>query len=270
MLVENLKIFAVVLGTLALFTMVANSIPQVQSEVPAELSFGADVSAEELRVSGEILYNGAGGCIACHGTGTRAPSLLTDHGGTGTIGVRCGSRVAGEECKAYLYGSMVDPNAYVVEGFDPIMPDMRRSLSNNQIWALVAYLESLGGEVTVTGADIMAVDDGSGAAAGAPAATAAPTAAAPATASMDPLEIMTANACLGCHLFDGGGVPMGPPFDGMGARLDADYIRESILDPAASASEGFEALQLVMPPIFGNQLTASQLEAVVQFLASQR
>ena len=261
MLVENLKIFAIVLGTVGTFTMVANSIPQVQSEVPVELSFGADVSAEELMVSGELLYNGAGGCLACHGTGTRAPNLLTDHGGTGIIGVRCGNRVAGDGCKAYLYGSMVDPNAYVVEGFDPIMPDMRRSLSNAQIWALVAYLESLGGEVTVTGADIGAGDDGSSATA---------TAAAPATASTDPVEIMRASACLGCHVFNGEGTEMGPAFDGMGARVDADYIRASILDPGAGAAEGFETFLGAMPPIFGDQLTASQLEAVVQFLVSQR
>ena len=49
---------------------------------------------------------------------------------------------------------MVEPADYVVEGYGPIMPDMRRSLSNEQIWALVAYLQSVGGEVTVTGADI--------------------------------------------------------------------------------------------------------------------
>ncbi len=267
MWVENLKIFGVVLGTLGLFTLVANSIPQVQSEVPAELNFGADVSADELMVSGEILYNGAGGCTACHGTGTRAPNLLTDHSGTGLIGVRCNNRVSGEECKAYLYASMIDPNAYVVEGFDPIMPDMRAQLSNEQIWALVGYLESLGGEVSVTGSDILATGDGD---AGGDSPGAAPAAAGPATASTDPLEIMRANTCLVCHVFDGEGTQMGPPFDAMGARVDADYIRQSILDPGAGASEGFEAFLGVMPAIFGNQLTASQLEAVVQFLASQR
>ena len=270
MLVENLKIFAVVIGTLATFTLVANSIPQVQSEVPVDLNFGANVSAEELTSSGEILFNGAGGCVACHGLGTRAPNLLTDHAGTGTIGVRCANRVAGEDCKTYLYSSMVDPAAYMVEGFQPIMPDMRNQLSGQQIWALVAYLQSVGGEVTVTGADMVAADDGSSTAAATPAATAAPTAAAPATASADPLEIMRANTCLICHLFAGEGVQMGPPFDGIGARVDANYIRESILNPGAGASEGFEAFLGVMPPIFGNQLTASQLEAVVQFLASQR
>ena len=117
--------------------------------------------------------------------------------------------------------------------------------------------------MTVTGEDIMATDDGSSAAVA--------TAAAPVTASSDPLEIMRANACLGCHVFNGEGVQgVGPSFDGIGARVDADYIRESILDPAAGASAGFEALTTMMPPIFGNQLSAGQLEAVVQFLVSQR
>jgi len=263
MLLENLKIFAVVIGTLATFTLVANSIPQIQSEVPVDLSFGANVSADELMSSGETLFTGAGGCLACHGLGTRAPNLLTDHAGTGTIGVRCANRVPGEECKAYLYSSMVDPSAYLVEGFEPIMPDLRRSLSNAQIWALVAYLQSVGGEVTVTGADIGVGDDGSSTAAATPAV-------APATASADPIEIMRANACLGCHVLAGEGTEMGPAFDAMGARVDADYIRQSILDPAAGAAEGFEAFLGAMPPIFSNQLTAGQLEILVQFLASQR
>ncbi len=264
MLVENLKILAVVIGTLGTFTLVANIIPQLQSEVPEELSFGADVSAEELVSSGQILFEGAGVCVSCHGLGERAPNLLTDHEGTGTIGVRCASRVPGQDCKAYLYSSLVDPNAYLVEGFAPIMTDQRRSLSNESIWALVAYLESLGGEVTVTGADIAETDDGSSATAGAPAA---------ATASTDPLEIMRANACFACHLFNGEGVAgIGPTFDGIGARVAADYIRESILDPAAGASEGFEHLTdpPMMPATFGDQLTAGQLEALVQFLVSQR
>jgi len=271
MLVENLKILAVVLGTLATFTIVANSIPQVQSVVPEELSFGANVTASELTASGESLYGGAGGCVACHGLGTVAPNLLTDEDGTGNIGARCGNRVSGQTCKEYLYTSMVEPADYVVEGYNPIMSDMRRSLSNEQIWALVAYLQSVGGEVTVTGADINA--DGAGTdqeQASSEPTPAPPAAAATATASTDPLEIMRANTCLVCHVFDGEGAPIGPAFDGIGGRVEADYIRRSILDPAAEASSGYEAFVGLMPPIFGSQLTAAQLEIIVQFLASQR
>jgi len=263
MLVENLKILGVVIGTVGAFTLVANAIPQLQSEVPIEITF---VSTEALIEDGEILFNGAAGCTNCHGLGARAPNLLTDHEGTGTIGVRCVNRVPGEDCKAYLYSSMVDPNAYLVDGFAPIMQDQRSSLSNTQIWALVAFLQSLGGEVTVALEDIEATDTGSSSPAGAAAG------AAPAIASSDPVEIITTLGCLGCHEFDGGGFAMGPSFNGIGARVDADYIRQSILDPGADAADGFEQYlaPLAMPATFGDQLTASQLEAVVQFLVSQR
>lgn len=257
----NLKVLAVVLGTLAVFTIVSSSIPQLQSVVPEDLSFSGDVTAEELVAAGQTLFAGAGGCADCHGSGTRAPNLLTDEAGTGQIGVRCAGRVAGQDCKAYLFNSLVDPNAFQVDGYIPIMADMSRTLSSEQLWALVAFLQSQGGEVTVTGADI----ESAGAAQPAAAAVAGPT-----STSSDPVEIMTANACLGCHILDGTGAPLGPSFDGIGGRVSADYIRESILDPRAGASEGFEALIQLMPATFGEQLSAAQLEAIVQFLADRR
>ncbi|MGH7568788.1 MAG: c-type cytochrome, partial [Gemmatimonadales bacterium] len=152
----NLKIVGVVLGTLALYTVLAISIPQVQSEVPRELSLGANVTPEQLVQAGEQVYNGIGGCPTCHGLGTRAPNLLTDEGKTGTIGARCGVRVPGKPCKQYLYESLTQPGAFVVSGYEPIMPDLTRTLSPQQIWALVAFLESHGGIVDVSAADIPA------------------------------------------------------------------------------------------------------------------
>src|SRR5688500_548063 len=130
----NLKILAITLGVLAFYTMIANVIPQLQSEVPETLDLTGNASPEALVAAGEKIYNGAGGCTACHGLGTRAPNLLTDHGGQGPIGARCGTREAGIDCKAYLYQSMIDPNKNVVAGFEPIMPDMRRSMTPDQIW----------------------------------------------------------------------------------------------------------------------------------------
>lgn len=258
MLVQNLKIIAVVLGTLATFTLVANSIPQLESDVPEELVFGADVTPEELVAAGEQLFNGAGGCTACHGLGTRAPNLLTDEGGLGAIGARCGNRVPGEDCKAYLYQSLTDPNAYQVEGYLPIMQDMSKTLSTTQIWAVVAYLESVGGEVTVTGADIASTEGATGAAA-------EPTP--PAGGADDPVALLRASTCLSCHMVDGEGVQLGPLFDGMGSRHDAEYIRNAILDPGAQAATGFEALLGVMPTNFGQMLTPEQLDVIVNYLA---
>lgn len=276
-LATNLKIVLLVVGTLGVYTLVANSIPQVQSEVARQLSFGADVTPAELVSAGEDLFNGAGGCTACHGLGTRAPNLLTSEGDLGPIGTRCGDRVPGEDCKTYIHQSLEDPTAYVVEGYQPIMPDMRRTLSGTQIWALVAYLESQGGEVTVTGQDIqsaMAEAGASAAGAGGGGATPAPgggaAGAQPAAGGTDPVALIENNLCLNCHQLDDRGVQLGPPFNGIGSRVSADFIRRSILDPSAEASPGYEDLRGVMPTNFGQVFTAAQLEAIVQFLASRK
>ena len=78
------------------------------------------------------------------------------------------------------------------------------------------------------------------------------------------------NACIGCHGIDGAQVPIGPSFDGIGSRRSADYIRRSILDPAADVAEGFEQFAGLMPPDFGQKLSAAQLEAIVQFLVNRK
>lgn len=255
----NLKVLAVVIGTLAAYTWVANAIPQLESVVPEELNFSADVTEAELVVAGQDLFNGGGGCLVCHGLETRAPNLLTDHDGQGTIGQRCATRVPGEDCKAYIYQSLTSPTAYVLEGFDP-MVFQARVFSGAQIWALVAFLQDQGGAVTVTGADITSAAE---------ADAAAPPSGGPITASLDPLDIMRANLCFGCHTLGGEGIATGPTFDGIGERIDADRIRRSILDPGAEAAEGYDQLLGQMPPTVADFLTARQLEVLVDFLAGQ-
>ncbi len=258
----NLKILAVTIGTIFFYTLVANVIPQIESEVPEELSFTGEVSAAELVSAGAELYEGAGGCTACHGLGERAPNLISGEGDLGPIGARCAVRVEGEDCKTYLHRSMIQPNAYVVEGYQPIMPDVSRTLSPNQIWALVAYLESQGGEVDVTAADLEAEAAGGE---GAPAATPGD-----GTASTDPQVLIDEMQCLVCHQLGGQGQAVGPPFDGIGAQRDAAHIRRSILDPAAEIPSGYEQFAGIMPTNFGERLNAAQLEAIVDFLSSQR
>jgi mono/diheme cytochrome c family protein len=257
----NLRILAVVLGTIGLYTLLANAIPQIESEVPEELSFTGDVSPEQLIEAGQELYEGAGGCTACHGLGTRAPNLLLAEADQGPIGARCGERVPGEDCKTYLHRSMVEPQAHVVEGYQPIMPDMSRTLSDAQIWSLIAFLQSQGGEVTVTASDLQTAAAGEQAAAGGTAAGSATT---------DPVQLFEEMQCIACHKLGSEGQEVGPPFDGIGSRLSADEIRAAILDPAASISPGYEQFAGVMPPNFGSRLTAAQLEAVVGFLAERK
>ena len=263
----NLKVVSVVLGTLALYTLVANSIPQVQSEVPKAIALGSNVTPEQLVAVGEQVYNGAGGCVACHGLGTRAPNLLADERGTGPIGARCARRVAGKSCKQYLFEALTQPGAFVAPGYEPIMPDVSRQLPPGQIWALVAFLESLGGTVDVSAADIPAEpaaggSGGSGGSAGGGGGLAG--------GSTEPMTLFRAAGCVGCHKLGAEGGAVGPDLTHIGGKLSAAKIRESILDPAAEVTAGFEPLKDVMPKNFGNQFTAAQLEALVRFLASQR
>ncbi len=267
MFATNLKIVVVVVLTLTAYALVANMIPQIQSEVPEELVLSGDVTAEQLVTAGETLYNGAGGCTACHGLGTRAPNLVRSEGNLGPIGSRCDGRVAEQDCKEYLYRSLTEPGAYLVEGYAPIMPDARRTLSEDQIWALIAFLQAQGGEVTVTAADLP-LRGGGGAAAQAP-SSAAPAGATVAAAG-DPVALMNELGCLVCHQLGEQGNAVGPALTDVGARRDAAYIRESILNPAADVSPGYEALAAMMPTNFGERMTAAQLESLVRFLAEQR
>jgi len=258
----DLKIVAVTLITIAAYTVVANVIPQVESDVPPDVAFGADVTPEELVEVGQQLYQGAGGCVACHSEspGARAPNILTDYQGQGPIGVRCADRVPGLDCKEYLYQALVRPGDHMVGDYPPIMPPADRTLTQPQIWAMVAYLQSLGGEVTVTGADIPDEPDDADPAAPGPGAQITTT---------DPSELIRLE-CVQCHVYQGEGLDLGPDLDGIGALRSAQELRLAILDPPAVVTPGYEDFVGLMPTDFGRRLTAEQLEAVVSYLSELR
>jgi cytochrome c551/c552 len=132
-------------------------------------------------------------------------------------------------------------------------------LPEDQIWALVAFLQAQGGEVTVTADEFSsepAVEQG---------ATSSSLAAA-----SDPVELMNELGCFACHQLEGQGNAIGPSLDDVGARRDAEYIRESILSPGADISAGYEAFAALMPTNFGERMTAAQLEALVVYLTARR
>jgi mono/diheme cytochrome c family protein len=268
MWVTNAKIVGIVLGTLALYTLIANKIPQVQSEVPQTLTLGSNVTPEQLVAAGEKVFNGIGGCPTCHGLGTRAPNLLTDEKGAGPIGARCGKREPGKSCKQYLYESLDNPTAYVVQGYQPIMPVMTKQLSPAQVWSVIAFLESQGGTVDVTASDIPATSTTSTTSTTSQASAGG--SAAFAGGSTDPKAIIQAAGCLVCHKLDGQGQVIAPDLTHVGSRRDAESIRKKILDPASSTAKGYERLAGIMPKTFGTMMNASQLEALAQFLAAHK
>ena len=85
------------------------------------------------------------GCLGCHGTAEGevkvGPSWYN-------LANRAVTRVPGESPALYIYKSIVDPSAYVVEGFpDGVMPkDYGAKLSERELGALVAYLLTFRGE----------------------------------------------------------------------------------------------------------------------------
>ena len=92
--------------------------------------------------NGQTLFN-ANACAGCHSTTTDdrivGPGLLT-------IVQRSGRRVSGLTAEQYIRQSIIDPSAYVVDGFpDNTMPQHFGSvLSEQDIADLIAFLKSLG------------------------------------------------------------------------------------------------------------------------------
>ncbi len=255
---NTLKVVAFILLTVTLIAGFASLIPQLESPAPVELEITGDLAGAELAAVGEDVFNSAGaGCLACHGLGAeglRAPDLAG-------IGSAAGERAAGSSAEDYIRESLVDPCAFVVSGYDCIMPQtLEQTLGPAKITALIAFLQSLGGEVTVTlSAEALEADE-----------------AEPGTgiAGSTPEEIFANAGCVACHTLSAVGAAgqVGPDLSEIGSRLSADEIRRSILFPDEVLAEDCptgSCLAGLMPKAFGDQLTAAQLELLVSFLSDQ-
>ena len=75
-------------------------------------------------------------------------------------------------------------------------------------------------------------------------------------------------ACVACHKVAGQGGEIGPDLSSIGASRDRDYLRRAILDPAADVAEGYPPG--IMPPNYGDQLYATELEMLVDYLAESK
>jgi cytochrome c551/c552 len=120
-----------------------------------------------------------------------------------------------------------------VKGFGNIMPPQTKILDGGQLLAVAAFLQNLGGNATVTGADVEALarfgcpttTSGSGGDEGESQAAPQPVGA--------PEAVFTEFGCNNCHEIDKPGVKQGPSLFDIGKRMDRGEIFESILDPDA-------------------------------------
>lgn len=80
-------------------------------------------------------------CASCH--------LLTPDDvkvGPSFYGIadRAGSQVAGQDARTYLYTSVLNPSAYLVDGFKDLMPQaLAKALTSEELDAVVDYLQTL-------------------------------------------------------------------------------------------------------------------------------
>jgi mono/diheme cytochrome c family protein len=241
------------------YSWFANSIPQIESKPPQELSLeGGNVTPGQLVKAGEEIYKTKGTCEICHKIGqkgTRAPDLAG-------VGSRAPKVKAGMSGKQYLIDSLLQPGAYIVEGYPPIMPAVDKppiALNRSEVWALAAFLESLGGTVTVVLDDIPKTVGA--AAGGAPAEVRLP-----GDPKAGKAVYMGKGGCLACHKAgDIPGTPVGPDLSQIAKIQTPDYIMKKILDPAGMGTvSGFP--KGVMPPTLGQTLNAKEYTDLVAFL----
>jgi len=255
------KVGAFALFVMGTYTYYANSIPQIQSKPPAELSLeGGNVTPAQLVKAGEETFKTKGTCEICHRIGqkgTRAPDLAG-------IGGRAGKVKAGQSAKAYIIESLLQPGAHLVEGYPNIMPQVDKppiALNRSEVWALTAFLESLGGTVDVKLDDIPKTV-GAGAAGGGATAELK----LPGDAKAGEAIFTGKGGCIACHKAGKiGASPVGPDLSQIAKIQTPDYLMRKILDPAGAGTvAGFP--KGVMPPMFGQTLTAKDYMDLVAFL----
>jgi mono/diheme cytochrome c family protein len=258
----SVKVSLVALVTMGAYTGYANYIPQIQSKPPQELSLeGGNVTPAQLVKAGEEIFHTKGTCEICHRIGqkgTRAPDLAG-------VGGRAAKTKPGMSAKAYIIESLIQPSAHIVEGYPPIMPAVDKppiALNRSELWALTAFLESLGGTVDVTLNDIPATA-GAAAAGGGGGATEVKL---PGDPKAGELVFQGKGTCIACHKAGKiGASPVGPDLSQIAKIQTPDYIMGKILNPAGMGTvAGFP--KGVMPQDFGTRLTSKEYIDLVAFL----
>ena len=145
------------LGTYPIFcaqycgTNHARMIGQVVVMSPSEFAAWLSTGRETLSVAqrGERLFHSFG-CSGCHSAqaAVRAPLLEGVYGSQ--VPLQDGRIVHADE--RYIRDCVLIPNTQLVAGFDPVMPSFQGRLSEDELFALVSYIKSIGSsppEVTI-------------------------------------------------------------------------------------------------------------------------
>ena len=241
-----IKLLTFSLAVIWFYAFVASLVPESSTAVSlTELDWSdPDAVAEQ----GALVFNGKGQCAACHTIDPSAPPGrcpdLTD------IGINAANRIPGMDAKTYLIESLYEPAKHLIPGYGKIMPEVWKApiaLSKLEIEAVIAYLQSQGGEIDPTPFD-EPIDR---------ADTAVAAAALPPLLTGDPelgKKVFVTAACISCHAVTGIESPAAgetttdfevvtaPDLSEIAAFNDMRYLEESILLPAAQIVSGYGAV----------------------------
>ncbi|MGR3317860.1 MAG: cytochrome ubiquinol oxidase subunit I [Candidatus Anammoxibacter sp.] len=256
------KAIGFALALIGFFTLYANSIPQLVKKVPEEIIISEEgLTPGGLVAMGKAIFSGKGNCYVCHkDDGGRGPNLQS-------VGAIAESRKPDMTSKEYLMESLVQPEAYVVEEFSPIMPVANKSpisLIQIELLSLVAYLQSMGGIVSVTQEDIQSAMSVAIVLKGEEKGVSSDVF----TVEGD-IEsgfiVFSEQGCNVCHKIEGEEEKISPNLSAIGGTSDIRYIKESILYPEAKIIKGYK---FKMPKDYLDKLTVREFNDLVAFLAS--
>ena len=230
--------------TTGFYMMVGQSVPQKEVHPPEVIEIPEDVSTEEMVAIGKGIYEGKGICFTCHANTSRYPDLQG-------IATRAATRIPGYTALDYIAESLYEPEAYLVEGFNPGMPEINKppiGLTDPEILSVIAFLQTLGGEATVTMDTKTAYNGGAVGGGDAADGEGAETVAEDAT-------VLDTHGCGRCHDAEQPTDPPSPSLLGIGSRLASDQLLSKLYH-----HEGDDGL---------DQVTMVELETLVRFLSEQ-
>ncbi len=145
MMRKTLLLVFVVLAALAL-----TACGGKETSAPGGAAEGGGPAQEEVVVTGDPergkeLFNspavaGQAGCTSCH---SLEPDVTLVGPSLAGVATRAAQRVPGMSAAEYLKQSLLDPNAYVVEGFPRGVMPTYKGLSEQDLQDLIAFLLTL-------------------------------------------------------------------------------------------------------------------------------
>jgi mono/diheme cytochrome c family protein len=145
-----IRIGVLVLATTGFYTYVGPMVPQKEVQPPQEVALSGDLTPDDMARVGREIMQGKGLCLTCHTIGKSGALRFPDLEG---VGARAKTRVPGLSDVEYFAQTLYEPNAFIVPGFVAGMPTINQApigLTDQEILAVIAALQSLGGTPTVT------------------------------------------------------------------------------------------------------------------------